>query len=526
MLSADQITKWLESCSTNHANMTCGQASTPKLLPTRLLHISEHQKLRLYTTSSNERGCYVCLSHCWGGSVALQTTRATELQFHDNIEWNSLPRTFKDAVDLTWRLGLEYLWIDSLCILQDDLDDWRHEGSKMASIYSNGFVTLAATKSANCNGGFYTDPDTNTTDARREIRHKGVEAFALYSQKSLQHRTFGDAQLPLLSRAWAFQERLLSPRVVHFADEELFWECIGKGSCECGVSSSQSWYGLSKSRLTGFLSMEFPQTPTSSLTVGLMAKKWYEIVSYYSRLNLTFQTDTLPALQGIAKQMQLMRSGSYVAGLWEDTIVDDLQWFHGTDGPKARAYQSPSWSWISQTGSVKWVNDFGITNKSMVHVTSVAVTPKGLDPTGEVRAGYLIISGRRVKAHLEITDETPPEVLLSKVLQDDGTSLQYTPPSQAWAWRTERVSLYPDITIKEAMQVELFELALTNPNNFGEDSRTTFLCLRSVERNVASNGCPSEEDIPTFERIGLGHFFLREEADTYFRYKPSTIRLI
>ncbi|KAH6875729.1 heterokaryon incompatibility protein-domain-containing protein [Alternaria rosae] len=494
--------------------MTCGYASDPKPLPTRLLQIIGHQKLRLYTPSSNERGRYVCLSHCWGGSVALQTTRATELRFHDNIDWNSLPRTFKDGVDLTWLLGLEYLWIDSLCILQDDLDDWRHEGSKMASVYSNCFITLAATTSANCNGGFYTDPDCNTANTIGKIRHESVEPFALHSQKLLQHRTFGDAKLPLLSRAWAFQERLLSPRVVHFADEELFCECIGKGSCECGVSSSQSWYGLSKSRLTGFLSMEIPHTPTSSQTVGSMAKKWYEIVSYCSTLNLTFHTDTLPALQGIAKQMQFMRSGSYAAGLWEDTIFDDLQSYSQTRNTlKVHVYPSPSWSWASRQRSITF-QQHGTHSRGLAQVMSVTITLKGLDLTGEVLAGTLIISARRAKAHIGFTDEKPSKTIL-KVASRDGTmSASYT--TVEWAKNF-------DITADRAMEVELLELALID---LGGDNATIFLDLRSAEHSTTDDKCPTDNKIPAFERIGIGHFDIQEEAEMYLQSQPSTIRVI
>jgi hypothetical protein len=232
-----------------------------------------------------------------------------------------------------------------LSILQDDLDDWRHEGSKMASIYSNSFITLAATKSANCNGGFYTFLDCNKATKMHEISYEGGKLYTIYSRKSLPHRTFDDAELPLLTRAWAFQERLLSPRIVHFTDEELFWECTRIGICECKTSSSRSLYGLSKSRFSAYLS-----TNTSLLPKGLTSTYWYEIVSSYTALNLTFQTDALPALQGVVKRMQLVRNCSYYAGLWENTIIEDLLWYSNT--LKVSTYQSPTWSWASRGSSV------------------------------------------------------------------------------------------------------------------------------------------------------------------------------
>jgi hypothetical protein len=134
VVAADQIRKWLKTCTEQHESGVCRAISMPQPLPTRLLELQGPQQVRLYTPSPDERGSYVCLSHCWGGNVKLQTTSITKKGFEKQVKWEEIPRSFRHAIDMTWRLGLKYIWIDSLCIIQDSLDDWRREGGNMASI--------------------------------------------------------------------------------------------------------------------------------------------------------------------------------------------------------------------------------------------------------------------------------------------------------------------------------------------------------------------------------------------------------
>jgi len=211
--------------------------------------------------------------------------------------------------------------------------------------------------------------------------------------------------------------------------------------------------------------------PIPSEKIESMARDWRNLVCYYTTLHLTFQTDTLTALQGIAKAMQLVRNCSYYAGLWEDTLVEDLLWYYTElDTSKAPFYQPPSWSWASRKsdGFVAWYRHRGKRTRH-AHIAAVSVIPKGLDPTGEVHAGSIIISGRRVTAHVGFKDKKPSLVVLSSIVQDDGTSRSYTPSN--WSFDI-------DITLGRAMEIELLELAV---DNFELKNISTFLCLRSVE---------------------------------------------
>jgi hypothetical protein len=146
-IAAIKVRSWLEKCGTTHNLCQSYIEIGPSYLPTRILEIEGSRKSRLYVPSTpNVQGQYVCLSHCWGENVPLQTTESTLRAFQDpGIAWETLPLSFQHAVDLTYQIGLKYLWIDSLCILQDSLEDWRHVGSKMAQIYSKSYITLATT---------------------------------------------------------------------------------------------------------------------------------------------------------------------------------------------------------------------------------------------------------------------------------------------------------------------------------------------------------------------------------------------
>lgn len=180
---------------------------------------------------------YACLSHCWGDQKFIQTT-SLNLEGHRKcIPWADIPRTFQDALDLTWRLGLTYLWIDSLCILQNDMTDWRHEAGKMASVYSQSYITFAATDSSNPNGGLFSEPCSTELAKHILVRNGDHPAYDLYLNR-VPGRVLRNAdKRTLLQRAWVFREHFMSPRVVHFGGSELWWESRTVSVCECGTQT-------------------------------------------------------------------------------------------------------------------------------------------------------------------------------------------------------------------------------------------------------------------------------------------------
>ncbi|ORY18391.1 heterokaryon incompatibility protein-domain-containing protein [Clohesyomyces aquaticus] len=201
----------MKDCTKNHQKCKT-RSQTP--LPTRLVEILGPRKARL-RQFDNEQGIYLCLSHCWGPNKFLRTTKSSIRQFGEDIPWSSLTKTFQDAIHLTFRLGFKYIWIDSLCIIQDSIDDWRHEGSKMSSIYSNSFLTIAASRAFEGSQGLHCEQDAPLVPKSKSIQNSTGEDFNIYWRNVKSGINHNISRLPLLQRGWVLQERILSPRMLH-----------------------------------------------------------------------------------------------------------------------------------------------------------------------------------------------------------------------------------------------------------------------------------------------------------------------
>ena len=197
---------WLEVCLSEHKG-TCATPHSTKL-PTRVLRIGGPQQVALHISNS-EKASYICLSHCWGekSHTLLRTTTTTLQRFQSDISWGELPNTFRDAIHVTYQLGYNFLWIDSLCIVQDSTEDWRREGSMMADIYESAIVTIAATKAPNAHSGLFAHTDSEYISHVMELNPQefgpGKVEHAVHARKCLPHEMLHPSDdLPLLSRAW------------------------------------------------------------------------------------------------------------------------------------------------------------------------------------------------------------------------------------------------------------------------------------------------------------------------------------
>jgi len=216
--------------------------------------------------------------------------------------------------------------------------------------------------------------------------------------------------MPLLQRAWAFQERLLSKRLVHFGDEELHWECLSKTTCECDHLTPYN-----------FLKMELMKGIPATYYRGKVEKddpvlspqhRWRQIVIQYCLLSLSYDKDAFPAIQGVAKCFQAERGCAYYAGLWEDTLLHDLLWYHREGTTKFVPYRAPSWSWASnyypkdargqtigsRNAEMRWFDFSKATLEEKACVVSVSTIPVGRDPFGEISSGILRLRGRCLHA--------------------------------------------------------------------------------------------------------------------------------
>jgi hypothetical protein len=230
---------WVELCTSNHD--ICKSDREPETpFPTRLVYVGGQNgwdNLHLVLTSPEDYGNpYAALSHCWGGANIFTLNSRTKSSMLDSIPWNALAKNFQDAITITRRLGLSYLWIDSLCIIQDSIDDWAFESAIMGSIYRYAYVTIASTGSADSSGGcFHTrnplglHPCTIATSQAQQLVVTPISDPEVFDEIE---------ESPLNQRAWVFQERLLSPRILHFGENLLFWECNAVTASEINTTGT------------------------------------------------------------------------------------------------------------------------------------------------------------------------------------------------------------------------------------------------------------------------------------------------
>jgi hypothetical protein len=272
---------WLQECQDTH--QLCRKDHNAGL-PHRILRIESTTRLKLVeNVQGNDK--YACLSHRWGtGPHPLCLERSNLYHFKIGIPHSSLPALFQDVQAAVWRLGIRYMWIDSLCIIQDDPDDWRREAASMAAVYENAYFTIAATGSDGCSDRLFKtmEPVADGSPAM-QIGHSGF-----YVSRSWQHpwrihsREAEHWQLfPLLSRGWVYQERLLSRRFIYFTTNEVMWECRESRRCECR-----------------FEERRFKKEPKP----GIRDLSWTEAVECYTLLSPSKSSDRLPAIAGIAKR--------------------------------------------------------------------------------------------------------------------------------------------------------------------------------------------------------------------------------
>lgn len=401
--------RWMQNCLEKHGK--CGKSregvtkEDPKVshhLLTRVIDVCTSDGSQAPYLHINQGGVdrYVTLSHCWGNAVTLKTTRETVATHMKQISMLELTKTFHDAIIITRNLGFRYLWIDSLCIVQDDPKDWEVESAMMGHIYRNSIVTISASSSASSNVGFLyprrSDPKISLS---RALSDGSTAVIRL--RKRLKEFKETVSSGPLCQRAWAFQERLLSRRILHYADDQVHWECQESCLSEGGRSIS----GHDRLKSSSILS-HIAASPSSAVEPRSLYLDWYETVEAYTRGELTRASDKLPALSGLAGVFSTQTGDRYLAGLWESDIKFGLLWSAArSDAPRLRsppAYRAPSWSWAALDGHISFPTaEFHPSPPPeapratfALHDLDASIHLSGSDPHGAVAAGTIRVTGR------------------------------------------------------------------------------------------------------------------------------------
>lgn len=305
-----------------------GQGDTVRLIETRL--ISHEQPLR---------GEYCALSHAWGPPESktrpVTTTKKNLAQHRQGIRISHLSKTFQEAIEITRAVNVDYLWIDSLCILQDedDLADWSREAKNMKSVYKSSYLTIAATGATDGSQGCLFSSQRQgpvSIPMWKEER----ESSPLFLRKTPPHNhPLTQALGPLQDRAWITQEWILSPRLLHCCRTEFIWQCS-----ESELSESGHSYWLD----------------ARILEPGEGRRR---LVSQYTYRSLTKTTDRLMAMQGIFDEMSEQFKIRFAFGISMHDPHNDLMWYTRDNQHRPQELANlgiPSWSWGSLAGGIQY----------------------------------------------------------------------------------------------------------------------------------------------------------------------------
>lgn len=377
----------LQLCVSTHS--ACAKA--PHYMPLRLLEVvHDGNRCRLVDSSKFKPEKYVALSYRWGDAAeqAHRTTRETLTSSLDYISKLKLPRAIRDALALTSAVNARYLWVDALCIIQDDNRDWQTHVAYMGDIYQNAHLVVAAASAEHSNDSFLHRPNrplvknlpftcggyTGSVSVLQQLAsgiHDNYEGM------------FGGTD-PLESRGWALQESVLATRLIVYSASELQWVCRTHQTCESRHMEGQN------ERLQIDDEISAPEA----------YKLWHRLIKRYSQRYLTYEEDKLPAIAGIASKIATITGSEYCAGLWKENLIHDLCWerhlWEILPWRSPEHWLAPSFSWASVKGNVLY-NDDSIAGRhgtSLCEVLEANATPVSLHmPLGGVTDGHVRLRG-------------------------------------------------------------------------------------------------------------------------------------
>ncbi|KAK1780093.1 heterokaryon incompatibility protein-domain-containing protein [Copromyces sp. CBS 386.78] len=427
----NRIRSWMKSCTSSHDN--CAKPRIASRLPRRLIDVTptrlghvwpteeigpedfnllslqELPKVRIISSDSLPPDTpYLTLSHRWGSPPSIRLTKKTLFLLNDDISPHLLScsdaAVFRHAIHVTRGLGFRYIWIDALCIMQDNGPEKTMDIMQMDEIYSNSMLNISAVEGKIREGLVFDRRPLCTNPCRSTVR-------VLTTQRDVRLQAYPDkcflrpSEGPLNKRGWVFQERTLATRIVHFTKDQVFWECSSLEASEV-------------------LPQGVPDRPSPNFGKALriastspkreLKSRWYQVVEEYSNTSLTFPNDRLLAVSAVAKQFcSAMRldPSEYLAGMWKDDLPLSMLWsqsqhpdMSGAEPTTSNATEmkyAPSWSWASVLASITFVEpDSLIATADVLDLQIARISPNVFDGADfcQIRLrGPVCKFGRRIR---------------------------------------------------------------------------------------------------------------------------------
>jgi hypothetical protein len=395
---------WLKQCDVVHE---CGISDLPSLMPSFVLNVTDSNTVKLFQVPAAMKERYVALSYCWGvDRQTVMLTRSNKPHLLAGVAVDHLDPTIRDSVTVARELGFRFLWVDALCILQDDAQWKARELEKMGDIYRNATLSIVVSGAKDVTRGFL-HCRTPTVNRRQPV-------FKFHTEETSEEGTDNTIILvpatrkadngitePWYQRAWTMQEMLFSRRRLQFRLHQATW------TCHCNDATVREYDGWISGLARPYYNPDFDpvrslvRSENVSTRANAVLWNWLSLVSEYSARQIRYHSDRLPAISAIAREFAARLESDYACGLWMSYLPMCLLWYHRIPGDLSDRKSGPSWSWASHDFEVEWSeggrNGWRCNQDFKVLGSTIDLTSPG-DPFGAVKRAELHVRGLLIPA--------------------------------------------------------------------------------------------------------------------------------
>ncbi|KAH7322688.1 heterokaryon incompatibility protein-domain-containing protein [Stachybotrys elegans] len=383
-----RVQDWIRNCDETHTDCR----PVVQNFPARLLDLQGSGADGIQLVQGFASVEYVALSHRWGDKPPCATTTDNIADRMSSISWSELAETFQDAVVVTRQIGIRYLWIDCLCIIQNDILDWKKESVKMGDIYRGAYLTIAASLTSGDDDKFLRPSREREVYAATRLqvsfREEAIPDLWIRTIHDFRLHSFYGVQEPLAARGWTMQERVLSPRLLSYTSAVTF-ECTEAAVCECGNGLFPDPHYPPIHMLQGLDNKHAFLNLLKKGNIKTMYALWMDMVTIYTGRHLSFNSDRHVAILSIAKVLADKYGDEYIAGMWRGDLINSLCWYRDDSSPTIHLgpRQAPSWSWFSAQGRV-FRQDAAV--EAYCEVMSLDVQDGGINDSGPARGSITL----------------------------------------------------------------------------------------------------------------------------------------
>ncbi|KAF5568755.1 shikimate dehydrogenase [Fusarium napiforme] len=541
--TAAAIREWKDRCdiSQPETHTICSRPS-PKFVPTRLLEIvrfGDDQKpfVRLVDGKSLSQDTdYTALSYCWGGDLKNSLKESNKASYGTEIPWDDIPKTIQDAILTSYKLGIAFIWVDSLCIIQDSKQaDKEIEIGQMTQVYTHAALTIAARRAPDAHTGFL--HPRSLPSGTTIVDFRGDDGISRRCTLTFEEAAKDEDETFLDTRDWTLQEYLLSRRLLIIGSWTTTWSCRKerKGNSDGWRLGRQqgdpfqydsTWSSSRNTVLEGTQRLDaiaffgtHPNCDYPRPADHLIKWEWDGLVQLYTGRNLTNKTDRILAISGLAQIFSSVRGGEYAAGLWVKDMPETLLWENRSKVLHPRPnYQGPSWSWTAINGSITWGAGHGKNALSVDSIDCELDQPGA--PFGSIKRGVLRATGPALdlewKCSRSTSDWKNPGGHHLRYLMADGVyinaHIEFRPdaeePDSDWAMVTLLSVKVHDLKRKNN-QIQSYKRNISKMTSQDQEQRTLHLVGIGVGHSIAP---PMHNHIA--QSLGLPWTFYATECAT------------